>query len=178
VSVPRFLADEDLRHAIVRATRRFDPVLEFSTATEVGLSGALDPAVLEFARTNRWLVVSHDVNTMKAAAEAHIAAGHGISGLLLAPQFRATRPIAESLVLIWAASEAEEWRDRIVYLPLQLGNRCQFLWAISAADKRTEPNFPKFPNGSGGPASPAPLAGFDRRGGAWHLSAQRPGACG
>jgi len=27
-------------------------------------------------------------------------------------------PVIESLVLIWAASEQEEWRGQVVYLPL------------------------------------------------------------
>ena len=64
------------------------------------------------------LIVSHDVNTMKAAAEARIAAAAGMNGLFLVPQSRPTRIVAESLILIWAASQAEEWQDKIVYLPL------------------------------------------------------------
>ncbi len=28
--------------------------------------------------------------------------------------------LVEELLLIWAGSEAEEWRDRLVYLPLTL----------------------------------------------------------
>ena len=63
-------------------------------------------------------VVSHDVNTMKGTAEHRVAAAQGMKGLFLVPQSRRTRLIAESLVLIWAASQAEEWQDRIVYLPL------------------------------------------------------------
>lgn len=117
MSVPRFLADEDLRRYIVRATQRLEPAIEFTPAQELELFGTPDPAVLEFANANGWLVVSHDVNTMKAAAEARVSAGVGMSGLFLAPQSRATRPVAESLVLIWAASQAEEWKDRIIYLP-------------------------------------------------------------
>ncbi len=55
---------------------------------------------------------------MKAFAERRIAEGYRIHGLFLAPQSRSTRTVAENLVLIWSASEFEEWRDRIVYLPL------------------------------------------------------------
>jgi hypothetical protein len=55
---------------------------------------------------------------MKATAERRVASGRGIKGLFLVPQSRPTRVIAESLILIWAASQAEEWQDRIVYLPL------------------------------------------------------------
>jgi Domain of unknown function (DUF5615) len=118
VSTPRFLADEDLRRSIVLATRRLEPTLEFVTVQDLGLSGIDDPAVLDFAQANGWLVVSHDVNTMRAAAEARLAAGLAMRGLFLVPQTRPTRVIAESLVLIWSASPAEDWQSRIVYLPL------------------------------------------------------------
>jgi hypothetical protein len=118
LSTPRFLADEDLRRAIVLATRRLEPAIEFVTAIDVGLSAALDPAVLEFAHAKGWLLLSHDVNTMKAAAEERLRQAQGISGLFLVPQNRSTRVIAENLVLIWSASQAEEWENKIVYLPL------------------------------------------------------------
>ena len=118
MTTPRFLADEDLRRSLVLATRRSEPALQFSTAQDLGLSGASDSDVLQFAHATGWLVVSHDVNTMKAAAEARVAASAGISGLFLVPQSRPIRVVAENLVLIWAASQAEEWKDRIVYLPL------------------------------------------------------------
>jgi hypothetical protein len=34
------------------------------------------------------------------------------------PLEAATGLVIESLVLLWVASEAEEWRDRIVWLPI------------------------------------------------------------
>jgi hypothetical protein len=94
---PRFLSDEDLRRSIVHAVRRLEPSVSFSTVVDEGLSGTNDEGVLDFAQSGRWLVVSHDVNTMKAVAE---------------------RRVAESLVQIWLESEFEEWKDKIVYLPV------------------------------------------------------------
>jgi hypothetical protein len=40
------------------------------------------------------------------------------SALFLAHQTSAIKTVAESLVLIWAASQAEEWKNQIVFLPL------------------------------------------------------------
>lgn len=117
MSRPRFLADEDLHGDIVRAVRRMAPEVEFATVLEQGWSSATDESVLDHAWQHALLVVSHDVNTMKSAAERRIADGNGIHGLLLAPQRRAVTLVANSLVLIARASEFEEWRDRIVYLP-------------------------------------------------------------
>src|SRR6266540_3399389 len=116
MSRPRFLADEDLRFEIVLATRRLESTIEFQTVVDMGLARASDTEVLEYALTEGWLIVSHDVNIMKAAAEDRLRDGLRVMGLFLVHQSRSTRRVAENLVLIWAASEAEEWRDKIVYL--------------------------------------------------------------
>ena len=118
MSQPCFLADEDLRGSSVQAVRRLEPDLQITTIVEQGQSSISDEEVLAYAWDNLWLMVSHDVNTMKAVAERRLAEGDGIHGLFLASQSRSTRVVAESLVLIWSASEFEEWRDRIVFLPL------------------------------------------------------------
>jgi hypothetical protein len=112
------LADEDLRRSIVHATRRFEPAIEFSTVVQLGFARASDREILAFAWENHWLVVSHDVNTMKVEAEARVRDARGLAGLFLVPQRHPTRVVAESLLLIGSASQREEWRDRIVYLPL------------------------------------------------------------
>jgi len=97
MSQPRFLADEDLRGSIVQAVRRLEPALEMTTVVAQGQSSISDEDVLTYAWGNQWLLVSHDVNTMKAFAEHRIAEGHHIHGLFLAPQSRSTRAVAESL---------------------------------------------------------------------------------
>ncbi len=39
--------------------------------------------------------------------------------LFIVPQRRAIAEVIESLLLVWAASRAAEWRDAIVYLPFR-----------------------------------------------------------
>lgn len=70
MSRPRFLADEDLRFEIVLAVRRMEPAVEIASVVELGRSGSADADVLAFARAAGWIVVSHDVNTLKAEADA------------------------------------------------------------------------------------------------------------
>ena len=118
MSTPRFLADQNLRHAIVRATLRAEPTIEFATALELGLAAAPDPEILEFAHVNHWIVVTHDVNTMRAFAEERLRNGQGIGGLFLAPDHHPAGHIADSLLVVWGASQAEEWQDQIQFLPL------------------------------------------------------------
>ena len=47
-----------------------------------------------------------------------LAVGNRSPGLPIMPLEAATGLVIESLVLLWVASEAEEWRDRIVWLPI------------------------------------------------------------
>ena len=86
MSEPRFLADEDLRHGIVLAVRRLEPLMRIVTVQDVGLRASSDKDVLEFAATHRWLMLSHDVNTMRSMAERRIADGLPVTGLFLIPQ--------------------------------------------------------------------------------------------
>ena len=114
----RFLADEDLRGTIVRAIRRLEPSIDITTVNEEGIAGAKDPEVLDYCWQNRWLLLSHDVNTMKSLAEKRVAQRSGLHGLFLIPQDRPIREVADNVVLLWSASEFEEWNDQVVYLPL------------------------------------------------------------
>ncbi len=118
MSRPRFLADHDLNEHIVSGVRRSEPLIEFRRAREEGLHEATDAEILAFANDQGLLVVSHDVNTMPAAAYKRIEQGQSVSGVFMAPQSAPVSNAIESLVLVWHASEAEEWEDLVVYLPI------------------------------------------------------------
>jgi hypothetical protein len=50
--------------------------------------------------------------------ERFLAEGNDSPGLFLIPQETKTINAVESLTLIWSASDADEWRNRVVWLPL------------------------------------------------------------
>jgi hypothetical protein len=118
MSRPRFLADNDLNDAIVVGVRRREPAIEFSRLRDLGLATRSDPKVLEFAAQENWIVVSHDVNTMREVACTRLGAGLFMGGLLLVHQRTPVPQIIESLLLIWAASEAKEWASLVEFLPI------------------------------------------------------------
>ena len=118
MSRPRFLADHDLNEHILDGVLRREPAVDIVRARDVGLGDRPDPEVLEFAAAHGFLVVSHDVNTMPGHAYDRIQAGHPLAGLLMVRQTAPIGPVIDSLVLIWSASEAEEWRDQVRFLPL------------------------------------------------------------
>jgi Domain of unknown function (DUF5615) len=117
VAQPRFLADEDLRFEIVLAARRLEPTIDFPTVVELGRAGLSDADQLEFAHREGRILVSHDVNTLRGLAETRVTDGRGVSGVLLTAQRNPTRDVAETIVLIAAASEAAEWVNRVVFIP-------------------------------------------------------------
>jgi hypothetical protein len=118
MSRPRFLVDHDFNQDIIDGAARREPGIEFTLCREVGLNQRPDSEVLGYAAAHGLILLSHDVNTMTEAARSRIAAGKVMSGLLLAHQFKPVVLIIESLLIIWAASEAEEYVNQILYLPI------------------------------------------------------------
>lgn len=112
------MADQDLNEHIVDGAQRPEPALEFIRARDVGMSDSNDAEILAYAAKNGFIVVSHDVNTMPNEAYQILDAGGVMNGLLMVQQSKPIGPVIESLVLIWSASEAEEWIGQVQYLPL------------------------------------------------------------
>ena len=113
----RFQADADLNHVIVQATLRREPSIDFQTAHAAGLVGLPDPEVLALAAHAGRVLVTHDRKTMPKHFAEFIGQTTS-SGLIVIPQKLPVRVAIEDLLLIWTASEAEEWHNRIQVLPL------------------------------------------------------------
>jgi hypothetical protein len=113
----RFQADADLNQDIVQAMRRRVPAVDFRTAHEASLAGLDDDLVLERAALEGRVLVSHDRRTMPFHFAALIAT-RTCAGVILVPKNLPIRQVLEDLILIWEASEAEEWINQIDSLPL------------------------------------------------------------
>ena len=98
MSRPRFLADNDLNDAIAVGVLRREPAAEFARLRDLDLATRSDPEVLDFAARENWIVVSHDVNTMREAGSTRLAVGLPMNGLLLAHQRTPVSAIIESLL--------------------------------------------------------------------------------
>jgi hypothetical protein len=68
------------------------------------------------AREGR-ILVTHDQSTMPAEF-AEFIENRSHPGVIVAPQHLPTSVVAQDLLLIWGASDAEEWVNRICYLPI------------------------------------------------------------
>lgn len=113
----RFQADADLNLVILLALVRREPAIDFQTAVAAGLAGLSDREVLAMASRDGRVLVTHDQKTMPRHFAEFIAT-EASAGLLVVPQHLPPSVAVDELLLIWGASDAEEWTNRICYLPL------------------------------------------------------------
>src|SRR5262245_51605924 len=110
----RFLADASLHDAIVSGCLRREPAMDFLSASHARLEGLADPQVLELAAQQGRIFVTSDLRTMPRHFGDFVVA-HGYSpGVLLVSQRTPLADVIDALVLIWVASEAPEWENRIL----------------------------------------------------------------
>jgi len=115
----RFLADEDLDSDIVYGLRRREPAIDILDLKDSDLRGTSDPALLELANQESRILITHDRTTITRYCRERMLAGIPSSGVFVVPQGKLVGDIIESLLLTWSASEAEEWRNQILYLPFK-----------------------------------------------------------
>lgn len=113
----RYQADADLNQAIVTGVLRREPTVDFQTAFAAGLEGVKDPDVLAIAAQQERILVSHDRKTMPSEF-AEFMINNQSSGVIIVSRKLPIEVVIEELLLIWAASSAEEWINRIAKLPL------------------------------------------------------------
>ena len=117
---PRFLLDEHVSHAIQDQLLRLDIAIEVLV---VGQSpappkGTPDQDILLWIEHTGYILVTSNRRTIPAHLRAHQAAGHHVPGVLLLRRSASLRHIIEQMYLLWAASDAEEYTDQMLYLPM------------------------------------------------------------
>lgn len=113
----RVQADADLNQIIVLATVRREPSIDFQTAGTAGLAARSNREVLDLAAQDGRLLVTHDQKTMPRHFAEFITRATS-SGLLVIPQHLSVATVVEDLRLIWLITEAEEWINRVSFLPI------------------------------------------------------------
>ncbi len=115
----RFLADADLNRAIVTGLLRREPSIDLLGAHAAGLRGLHDREVLALAANQERILVSHDVNTLPMHFRAFLDSKRQSPGVFLVPQSLAVASAIEDLLLVWLASDAADWENRLEWLPLR-----------------------------------------------------------
>jgi hypothetical protein len=115
----RLATDENFNHDIVRGLVRRQPDLDLVRIQEVGLSGATDPQVLEWAATEGRLLLTHDVVTITRYAYERVAVGQRMPGVIEVNRSVSIGQAIEDLLLLAEVSLDNEWEGQILYLPLR-----------------------------------------------------------
>jgi len=105
----RFQADANFNAFIVKGLLRRQPGIDIQSAEAAGLSLA--------AQAGR-ILITHDYRTMPTHFADFLASGQHSPGVLLLHQTLPVAQAIDALLLVWDASEPEEWRDTLTYLPL------------------------------------------------------------
>jgi uncharacterized protein DUF5615 len=105
----RLAADENFNGDIVRGLLRRNPQLDIVRVQDVGLSGADDPSILEWAARENRIVVTHDISTLAKHAFDRVAAGRRLPGVFAVRSVGRMGQTIEDLCLLAECSLEGEW---------------------------------------------------------------------
>jgi hypothetical protein len=91
--------------------------MDFLSAHEARLEGVPDSGVLAFATDQNRILVTSDLRTMPRHFGDFLEANGQCAGVFLVKQRAPLADVIEALVLVWAASDADEWKNRVVEIP-------------------------------------------------------------
>jgi hypothetical protein len=119
MSAPQFLCDEDVPKYLVPALRAKEPAIDILCVGDPGAppKGTKDPNLLLAAEAMKTILLTRDRKSMPRHLASHFAAGHHTWGVLL---MRRRRPLSEyvaDILMVWGATEADEWLDRTDVIP-------------------------------------------------------------
>ena len=110
--------DENFNNDIVRGLFRRTPSLNLVRIQDVGLRGADDPSILEWAAGHARVLLTHDASTLGGSAYERVRRGLPMPGVFeVSPQLPMGRAI-DDILLLAECSDANEWEGQVRYLPL------------------------------------------------------------
>jgi predicted nuclease of predicted toxin-antitoxin system len=114
----RFLCDQNFNHDILRGLLLRRPDLDIIRVQDVGLEEAEDPDVLAWAAGQDRIVLTHDRTTFPDHAYDRVRAGDPMPGVFVIHDRLSVGRAIEELLVTTECSEAAEWINRVLYLPL------------------------------------------------------------
>ena len=113
----RLAADENFNGDIVRGLLRRNPKLDIVRVQDVGLSGADDPSVLQWAADQGRVIVTPNPTLAKHAFD-RIAAAQPMPGVFEVKSVAPVGQVIDDLILLAECSVDGEWEGQVRFLPL------------------------------------------------------------
>ena len=111
-------ADENFHNDIVRGVVRRKPDVAVVRIQDVGLSGADDPTVLEWAAQEGRALLTHDVSTITHYAYARVREGQPMPGVFEVSRALPIGRVIDDLLILVDYSLEGEWESEVRYFPL------------------------------------------------------------
>lgn len=115
----KLAADENFNNNIVRGLLRRNSDLDIVRVQDVGLSGADDPAILEWVAQGNRILVTHDVTTITRYVYERIEQRRPMPGVFAVKRTAPIGLVIEDIILLAECSLEKEWENQILYLPLK-----------------------------------------------------------
>jgi hypothetical protein len=116
----RFLIDENLPPKLKSAVLKLQPEIDILRIGDENAPafGTLDPEILIYLESSKRLLVTDNRKSIPGHLEEYWAAGGQIWGLFWVRSSASLGRWAEEIVVVWETSEAEEWIDKLDWIPL------------------------------------------------------------
>jgi hypothetical protein len=114
----KLAADENFNNNIVRGILRRQPDADIVRVQDVGLSGARDPIVLEWAAKENRVLLTHDVSTITKYAHERAKLGKPMPGVFEVSRNTPIGLAISAILLLIECSLEGEWNGQVRYLPL------------------------------------------------------------
>lgn len=115
----RLISDENFDNVLVRRLLREIPDLNLVRIQDVGLRQSDDETILEWAAAEHRILLTHDLKTIPGFAYKRINLNLPMPGVFAVPTDASLSEVFDSLVLILTCSEANEWENQVIFLPLK-----------------------------------------------------------
>ena len=112
------LTDEDFDGRLTSALLARVPGLDLVRVQDTGLMHTPDPDILAWAAGEFRIVLTHDRNTMTGFASVRVKSSQPMPGLFVVDRQASFGQILNDLEAMAAASDMDDWRDQITFVPL------------------------------------------------------------
>lgn len=116
----QYLLDENVDPLFRTALLKQDASMVVWKIGDPGIppKGTKDPAILDWCEEHGFLLVTNNRKSLPGHLADHLTQGRHIPGILELNPNMSIHDTVNELVLIWGASEPEDYRDVIIYLPI------------------------------------------------------------
>ena len=116
-----FLFDENMTPALIGFLGQVDPPIPHFYVGDgfAPPKGTKDPEILDWISDHHCWLVTNNRRSMPVHLTDHITAGKSIMGIFQIPRALSIPQVIADLELVWHLAEPDEFKNQIVYLPLQ-----------------------------------------------------------